>query len=108
MTFEGPARLLRVLENSYSARGGSGAGDGPIAETRGGSGAGDGPIAETRGGSGAGDGPIAEARGGSGAGDGPIANKVPVALISTLPGAIALRRDTLASTTSTANTKVRV
>jgi len=88
--------------------GGSGAGPGPIAEALGGSGAGPGPIAEALGGSGAGPGPIAEVLGGSGAGPGPIAINVAALLTSTLLDAIALRRDMLASTTNTANAKVRM
>ncbi|HZT68698.1 MAG TPA: hypothetical protein VFC10_02975 [Terriglobia bacterium] len=51
---------------------------------------------------------MATGEGGIGAGEGPIATKV-AALLSTAPlAANALRRDTLVSTTRTANTKVRM
>ncbi len=75
----------------------------------GGIGAGDGPMAtDPGGGIGAGDGPMAtDPGGGIGAGDGPIATSVPV-LTPTRLVVTAFRRETLASTTRTANTKVRM
>lgn len=74
----------------------------------GGNGTGSGPIATLGGGSGTGSGPIATLGGGSGTGSGPIATSE-AALVDAGPfAAIALRSDTLAKTTSTANTKVRM
>ena len=56
-----------------------------------------------------GDGPIAtDDPGGSGIGDGPIATNAAALFAVPAFAAIAFRRDTLASTTKTANTKVRM
>jgi hypothetical protein len=69
-----------------------------------------GPMAtDDPGGSGMGAGPMAtDDPGGSGMGAGPIATNVAALFAVPAFAAIAFRRDTLASTTNTANTKVRM